>query len=160
KAQWKIKQAFALDGESQTKKMLANALATRGVAPETAKSIDVFNTASWPRTDLVTLPKSLKLAGDIVKNDRGEIVPSQRLASGDLAFLAEGVPAFGGRRFLVEPGSANFSGTAKANGTTLTDAAIELRLNPQSGAIVSLRANGLNHEFVNAATNLGLNEYI
>jgi hypothetical protein len=36
KAQWKIKQAFALDGESETKKLLADALATRGPAPETA----------------------------------------------------------------------------------------------------------------------------
>ena len=57
KAQWKIKQAFALDGESETKKLLAQALATRGAAPETAEAIDVFNTASWPRTDLVTLPQ-------------------------------------------------------------------------------------------------------
>ena len=65
KAQWKIKQAFALDGESETKKLLADALATRGSAPETATAIDVFNTASWPRTDLVTLPKTMKLAGDI-----------------------------------------------------------------------------------------------
>ena len=35
----------------------------------------------------------MKLAGDIVKNDRGEIVPSQRLASGELVFIAAGRPA-------------------------------------------------------------------
>ena len=69
KAQWKIKQAFAFDGESQTKKLLAEALATRGSAPEVANAIDVFNTASWPRTDLVTLPKTMKVAGDIVKDE-------------------------------------------------------------------------------------------
>ena len=160
KAQWAIKQAFALDGESETKKLLANALATRGPTPEIANAIDVFNTASWPRTDLVTLPKAMKLGGDVVKNDRGEVEPSQRLAGGELVFIAKGVPPFGGRRFTIEAGNANASGTARADGTTLANAAITLRLNPQSGAIASLRANGLDHDFVNAATNLGLNEYI
>jgi alpha-mannosidase len=160
KAQWKIKQAFALDGETETKKLLADALATRGPAPEIAHAIDVLNTASWPRTDLVTLPKTMKLAGDVVKNDRGEIAPSQRLTSGELVFLAKAVPPFGGRRFIIEAGSANASGTAKAEGATLADSELRLQLDPKSGAIASLRANGVDHEFVNAATNFGLNEYI
>jgi hypothetical protein len=160
KTQWKIKQAFALDGEAQTKKMLADALATRGPVPQTASAIDVFNTASWPRTDLVTLPKGMNLAGDVVKNDRGEVAPSQRLASGELVFIAKDVPPFGGRRFTLAAGAANASGNAKAEGTTLAEAAITLRLDPQSGAIASLRANGANHEFVNASAKLGLNEYV
>jgi alpha-mannosidase len=160
KAQWKIKQAFALDGEAETKQLLADALATSGSAPETANAIDVFNTASWPRTDLVTLPKTMKLAGDIVKNDRGEVVPSQRLSTGELVFMANDVPPFGGRRFTVEAGSANPLGSARAGGTALSDATLTLRFDETSGAIASLRANGLDHEFVNAATNTGLNAYL
>ncbi len=160
KAQWKIKQAFALDGEAETKKLLADALATRGAAPDTAEAVDVFNTASWARTDLVTLPQSTKLAGDIVKNDRGEILPSQRLATGELVFMAKDVPPFGGRRFTVEAGSATASGTLKAAGTTLSDSSITLTLDEKSGAIASLRANGVDHEFVNAATHAGLNAYL
>src|SRR5208282_1502414 len=160
KAQWRIKQAFALDGESQTKKLLAEALATRGPAPEVANAIDVFNTASWPRTDLVTLPKTMKVVGDIVKDERGEVAPSQRLASGDLVFVARDLPPFGGRRFTLEAGTANAIGTARADGTTLSDAAVMLRLDPQSGAIASLRANGVDHEFVNAGAKIGLNGYV
>jgi hypothetical protein len=160
KAQWKIKQAFALDGDSETKKLLADALGTRGAAPDTATAIDVFNTASWPRTDLVTLPKTMKLAGDLVKNDRGEIAPSQRLAGGELVFIARDIPPFGGRRFTLEAGSANASGAAKAEGAALADSMITLKLDETSGAIASLRANGLDHEFVNNATNIGLNEYV
>jgi hypothetical protein len=160
RAQWKIKQAFALDGESETKKLLADALATRGPAPETASAIDVFNTASWPRTDLVTLPKTMKLAGDIVKDDHGEPAPSQRLASGELVFIAKDIPPFGGRRFTVEAGSASGSGAAKAEAVTLADSTITLKLDPKSGAIASLRANNVDHEFVNAAANVGLNEYV
>jgi alpha-mannosidase len=160
KAQWKIKQAFALDGETQTKKLLADAFATRGAAPEIANSVDVFNTASWPRTDLVTLPKTMRLVGDVVKDDQGKVAPSQRLASGELVFFAENIPPFGGRRFTMEAGKANPAGSAKADGLTLADQAIQLKLDAQSGAISSLRATGLDHEFVNPAAKLGLNEYI
>jgi len=160
RAQWKIKQAFALDGERQTKKLLADALATRGPSPETVNAIDVFNTASWPRIDLVSLPASMKLAGEVVKTDRGEVLPSQRLSGGELVFIAQDIPPFGGRRFTLEAGSAQGSGTAKATGTTLADASITLKLDPQSGAIASLRTSGQDHEFVNAAANLGLNEYV
>ncbi len=135
-------------------------MATRGPAPETAKAIDVFNTASWPRTDLVTLPTTLKLAGDLVKNERGEAVASQRLSTGELVFMAREVPPFGGRRFTVEAGTANVSGAAKAEGVKLSDATITLKLDEKSGAIASLRANGADHEFVNAGANLGLNGYV
>jgi len=160
KTQWKIKQAFALDGEAETKKLLADALATRGPAPEAGNKIDVFNSTSWPRTDLVTCPKTMKPAGDVVRNDRDEIVPSQRLSTGEVVFMAKDIPPFGGRRFTIEVGSANASGAAKANGATLADSTITLKLDPTSGAIESLRANGVDHEFVNAATNMGLNAYV
>ena len=160
KAQWKIKQAFALDGENETKKLLAEALATRGPAPGTVEAIDVFNTASWPRTDLVTLPKSMNLAGDRVKNDRGEMVASQRLSTGELVFMANDVPAFGGRRFTIGAGSASVTGAARAQNATLADSTITLQLDEKSGAIASLRANGIDHDFVDNTANLGLNEYI
>ena len=44
KAQWKIKQAFALDGESETKKLLADALATRGSAAGNRERAMTFST--------------------------------------------------------------------------------------------------------------------
>jgi alpha-mannosidase len=160
KAQWKIKQAFALDGDAETRKMLAEALATRGPAPETVPAVAVFNTASWPRTDLVTLPATMKLAGAAVKNDHGEAVPSQRLANGDLVFLAKDIPPFGGRRFTLEAGDATAMGTAQAVGVSLFDSSILLKLDPHSGAIASLRVNGVDHEFVDASANLGLNAYV
>ena len=160
KAQWKIKQAFALDGESETKKLLADALASSGKAAEIVTAIDVFNTASWPRTDLVTLAKTMPLAGDLVKDEKGHAVPSQRLAGGELVFVAKDIPPFGARRFTVKAEKPDLSGAAKAEGATLADSAITLTLDEKSGAIASLRENGLDHEFVNTSTNVALNEYI
>ena len=160
KAQWKIKQAFALDGESETKMLLAKALATRSPGPAIANAVDVFNTASWPRTDLVTLPKTMELAGDVVKNDMGQVVPSQRLSGGELVFMAKDIPPLGGKRFSIEAGSAAASGAAQAEGAALADSAIILKLDAKSGAIASLRASCADHEFVDATANLGLNEYV
>lgn len=160
KAQWKIKQAFALDGESQTEKMLADALATRGSCAEPVAAIDVYNTACWPRTDLVTLPATMKVAGDVVKNQAGDIMPSQRLSSGELAFIARDVPPFGGRRFTLEAGATKAAGAARAEGAALADSSLAVKLDPLSGAIASLRAGGLDHEFVDAGAELGLNGYL
>ena len=111
KDQWKIKQAFALDGDAQSRKLLASALADRG-GPPIADAVDVFNTASWPRTDLVVLGKELSAAGDVVTAPDGKAVPSQRLSTGELAFLgprraAVGRPAiYNLRRARPQPPAA------------------------------------------------------
>ena len=55
---------------------------------ETATAVDVLNTCSWARTDVVTLPKELAVAGNVVRDATGRDVPSQRLSTGELAFLA------------------------------------------------------------------------
>jgi len=45
-------------------------------------------------------------------------------------------------------------------GATLADSTITLKLDERSGAIASLRARGMEHEFVNEAANIGLNGYV
>ena len=50
---------------------------------------------------------------------RHQRVPSQRLAGGDLVFLARDVPALGAKRYRVESGAAGTTGDARATGTTL-----------------------------------------
>jgi alpha-mannosidase len=66
----------------------------------------------------------------------------------------------GGRRFSLEAGSASASGAARAQGAMLADSTLTLTINETSGAIASLRAKGLDHEFVNLAANRGLNQYV
>ena len=55
KTQWKFKQAFALDADRQSRKLLDKALAD-GARRAGKDPVDVFNTSSWPRTELVTCP--------------------------------------------------------------------------------------------------------
>ncbi len=157
KDQWKIKQAFALDGDVQSRKLLDEVLAGRGGEPK-ANAVDVFNTSSWPRTDLVVLSKELSTAGDVVAGINGKPVPSQRLSTGELAFLAKNVPALSGQRYTIRKGTSNAEGNAKANATTLSNTAFSVQVDPTSGVITSLkREDGV--ELCDNRTGIGLNRY-
>lgn len=162
KAQWRIKQGFALNAGKQSVGLLDQALAKRGPAGAAA-GIDVFNTASWPRTDLVTLSRDLSAAGDGVTDESGMAVPSQRLRTGELVFLAREVPGFGGKRYLVKSAAAAASaGSIKVDlaAGTLSNDLLAVRVDPKSGAITSLKARGMAPEWVDAKAGVGVNGYV
>lgn len=121
RAQWEYKKAFAERADKMSKELLA--AAAGGAASPVAKSgrqaIDVVNTCSWERTDLVIVPASTSRNGDIVRDAAGEVVPSQRLRTGELAFVATDVPGFGGKRYSIDAGRAVAMGRAGAEGKAL-----------------------------------------
>ena len=84
--QWKFKQAFAADASQESRELLDHAASVQG--PGITNQFDVFNTCNWPRTDVVTIAKDASNVGDMVKDETGQVVPSQRLSTGELAFLA------------------------------------------------------------------------
>jgi len=157
KEQWKIKQAFALDADAQSQKLLAAVLAGPGDG-QTAGGVDVLNTSGWPRTDLVTLSKEMSAAGDVVTGPDGKAVPSQRLSTGELAFLATNVPALAGRRYTIGAGTAAASGGAKATANALGTPAVSVQLDPASGTIVSFRSGG-GPELCDTKSGVGMNRY-
>jgi alpha-mannosidase len=159
RAQWKIKQAFALNAEVQSRNLWHNSLAGHRTAAKEVATVDVFNTSSWTRTDLVVLPKGLTVAGDVVKDADGQGVKSQRLSTGELAFLARDVAPFSAKRFTFRAGKAPTSGSATANGVELSNSTIALTVNEQTGAIKSLKWKELNVELVDREAGLGLNDY-
>ena len=156
KQQWAIKQAFALDAEKQAGGLLRQIVDSRG-AP-VADAVDAFNTSSWPRTDLVTLPRPMSTAGDVVKDSNGRVVPSQRLSTGDLCFLARNVPALAACRYSVGAGAASSTGSARAEGTTLAANSLTVEVDPATGAITSLKAGP--RELVDPSGAVGLNQYV
>ncbi len=158
-SQWKIKQAFALDADAKSKKLLNNSLAGHQNAAKTVTAVDVFNTCSWVRTDLVVLPKDMVVAGEVVKDTNGRAVKSQRLSTGELAFLAKDIEPFSAKRFTLHSTRIRTSGNAKAQDTKLSNKRITLEVDEKTGAIKSLKWKGNNTELVNHKSNLGLNDY-
>ena len=94
KAQWAIKQAFAVDADRQSRVLLDDALGAIKARDDVVDSVLVFNTCSWSRSQLITIAAESKTAGDRVSRN-GQPIPSQRLASGELAFVARDVPGLG-----------------------------------------------------------------
>ncbi|MGO9112992.1 MAG: polysaccharide lyase family protein [Thermoguttaceae bacterium] len=147
KNQWKFKQAWALDADRQSRKLLEEAIAG-GNADGSA--VDVFNTSSWPRTELVSMPKETK--GNRVKDDHGQGLPSQRLSTGELVFLARDVPPFAARRFTIDA-TASSGGSARAEGLELKTSSLSLKVDAATGAIASLKQAGVAAELAAHAIN-------
>ena len=152
------KQAYAFDGASLTETLLREIVGT--VAAEKVGTVDVYNTTSWDRGGLVLLGREQSGPGDRVKDSDGNPVPSQRLASGELAFVARGVPAFGARRYTVQAGKAQGTGAAKAEGTKLCNDGLELEVDAETGAIRSLRHRGIAADLAATRNTAGLNDYL
>jgi alpha-mannosidase len=157
--QWEIKKSFAT-----TAAMMADELRSTVLAPAQGQkgesAFEVLNTNSWERTDLVILPKSESGAGDLVKDEKGAEVPSQRLSNGDLAFLASGVPPLGARRFAVHSGMPSFKSHLRIEGSSILDDNLEVVLDSQTGAIRHLKTLLPAIECVDTTKGSGLNEYL
>jgi hypothetical protein len=156
--QWEVKRSFATDADQQSKALLARALDT-GATAQTMSGVDVFNTTSWPRTELVVVSPEQSTAGDRVTDQAGHAVPSQRLSGGELAFLAQKIPPLAGARFSIGGGKAaqNIS-PVRVTPTELDNGLLHVRVDPKTGDIVELKLRGGSENF--AATNgEGLNAY-
>ncbi|MCX6923697.1 MAG: polysaccharide lyase family protein [Verrucomicrobia bacterium] len=157
KSQWAIKQAFALEADKQSRQLLKQALASP--APGKVEAVDVYNTTSWPRTDLVILPAEIDPTGDVVKGPDGKQVPSQRLSTGELAFLAKAVTPLGASRYAFSAGTPQPQGKALAEGCKVSNARLQVQIDQQSGAIASLRMAGSSVEWVDAKSGTAVNDY-
>ena len=159
RSQWKIKQAFALEGDRQSRALQDAATGGRAHKADMAPMVQVLNTSSWSRTDLVVLPAECTAVGDRVTGPDGQVVPSQRLASGQLAFRAADVPPFGAKRYTIGPGAGAAAGSARAEGVRLANASLSVVLDKTTGAIAELRAGGVPMNLVDGKAGLGLNDF-
>ncbi len=120
-------------------------------------TVAVFNTLSWPRTGLVTLSAAQSKGAQGIAG-----AASQRLASGELAFLATDVPALGSRVYRTDrsdqSGQSDPSDLA-VSAAALENALVRLKLNPQTGDIASLVDKRSGHDYVNAASPYALNSF-
>jgi len=157
RTQWAYKQGFALEADRRSR-ALYDAIVT---PVSNATPIEIFNTNSWETTDLVLLPAKQSPAGDRVEDEHGRSVPSQRLTTGELAILAERVPGFGSRRYVLQPGPPLTSGRARASGTKLDNGSVFVELDPVDGSVRGLKwMKAGNIDLVDRDAAQGLNAYL
>jgi alpha-mannosidase len=157
KGQWDIKKQFATGADSMSKILLKKAF---GNSKVNNGSIDVYNTNSWHRTDLIILSKDKSSAGDLVLDERGRKVASQRLTTGELAFVADNVPPFSARRYLVKSGRGFKKGNAKVYGTSIENRFLSTTINGNTGTIDELTLKKDSKQLVHAKGSSGLNRYL
>jgi hypothetical protein len=165
---WKVKQSYFREAADRTLTLMDEALAPAtdrssgalGPAEGPANGgVAVFNTNSWPHGGLVTLTPSESRMGDRVTDDDGRDVMAQRLSTGELAFLASDIPAFGSRHYRVMPGKCPLAGGCRIDGTTISNRQLQLTIDPATGNMTSLINLAAKRNLADPKVNGGLNAF-
>ncbi len=158
--QWDFKRNFAVDAEERSKALLGEVLHNYATAKD-ASMVDIHNSNSWPRTEVVVLSKEMSSASDHVKDEHGTSVPSQRLSTGELAFLARDVPAFGSVRFHLSSGKPHAPQThVSFKDGVFDNGIVRARIDAASGNIVELAMHGSPNNLVDGSRGEAVNEYL
>jgi hypothetical protein len=148
------KASYFEKARDTSQEILAKTLQSVTVAD--SATIAVFNTLSWPRSGVVTLSAEQSKGALSVEG-----TSCQRLATGELVFLAENVPALGSVVFRI--GRTSQTGqtgpTVSATATALENSLVKVILNPTTGDISSLVDKRTGHEFVNSKSRHALNSF-
>ena len=164
---WKRKQEFAERASALADALRASALAadTGARAESGSSTIEVINTLPWERTDVVLVPVELSSGIVGVHGGNGVEVPVQRLSTGELAVLVEGIAPRSTRRLRVERGEPAPSRTDPTPGPAAAGEPIELitdayhaGLDAAAGTIRSLVHRPTGRELVRSDSP-GLNAY-
>ncbi len=158
--QWQVKRRFAVDAENESKRLLHGVLEAYATARDSS-DVDVHNTCSWPRTEVVVISKERSPGKDHVKNQHGISVPSQRLSTGELAFLAENVPALGSASFHLAAAAPHVPAkrVTVADGV-LDNGVVRVKVDSKNGNIVELKSNGSARNLVDISSDEAVNQYL
>ncbi|MCP4639510.1 MAG: hypothetical protein GY851_03715 [bacterium] len=160
KQQWAIKQAFALEAERQSQALLERALDADAAAA--SSRVEILNTTSWSRTDVVEWPDAENRWNSVTRD--GEPVACQRLSSGALAFLAKDVPPFASVVFdlhkAMSGSERSLDAAACSADGRLTNGLVTVEIDAETGAVSKVTHADLRHNLVDDAAGPGLNDYL
>jgi hypothetical protein len=159
--QWDIKRSYATAADSLSRALLAAAIPAKATAPSGA--LDIFNTSSWMRTNLVLVSPELSAGSDLVNDAKGNPVPSQRLSTGELAFVAADVPAFAAKRYILSKSPSPKTSAPKdvqVTNSFLDNGVISVGIDAKTGALTSVRHSGVDNNFVDSAAGHYANDYL
>ncbi len=154
---WRVKKKMATDADSIANILLEDLIVARGPA----KGITVINTTSWAHDELVKVPSRWLDGYNAVKDDEGELLPSQILNDGSLAFIAEKVPALGVRHYQLEKGqSPNVEVEGDIDEHKMTNGIITVKIDPVTGALTHLSRYEDGIDLIDESADYPTNTYI
>lgn len=158
-SQWTTKKSFAVNAFNQSNILINSALSNLySNSNEKVSKIEVFNTHSWNVTDMVKIPSEMNIAGIRVTDSKGDVIPSQKLSSGEVVFIAKDIPAFGSKIFSLsneEIKSALFD----KNVNKIENDDYFLKVDTNSGSAETLLIKRWNIDLADKSHLPGLNSY-
>jgi len=165
KSQWAWKSNQALEARNGARALLAEAA---GGAVETAhfymaessrvesdNHIMIYNTHSWAVSQVVEINS---ICGQVFDSEN-QLVPSQRLADGRLAFYVKDLLPFSSRKYsLVKGEPSPIQNGCRVDGFQLINQHVIVRIDEKSGAIISFCVDGV--EYVNTESKDRFNGYV
>lgn len=152
--QWEIKKQFMLDADAEVNRIEKKLF--ESITDVQSKRIAVVNTSSWMRSGPVTV--QIFSNAQSVKDEKGKLIPLQKLDDGKYVFVADNIPALGTSVFTIvdekpNPIQNNFiiNDNSVSNGKILVEW-------DKTGSIVKL-VDSAGFNYAGKFNNQGLNSY-
>jgi len=150
----KVKFDYFQKAQDMSKSLLDTALSS--VYDKGSSVVGVFNTLSWSRGGLVSIAADQSKTFSSICDERNNPVICQRLSTGELVFLAEGVPALSSKKYFLKRGETKANRTLEHD-NILDNGIVRVVIDSGTGDIASLVSGG--HEFVDLKASCSINSY-
>jgi hypothetical protein len=153
--QWKTKQSFALAADSITKAIMHKAIAAVSMQPDRdLRFYDIWNTHSWPVTDVVFLPIPQDMGNVYVTDQKNSRLKTQFMSDGTLAVLINDVPPFSATRVILKEEKH------LVNPLPPESSSFVIEVEQETGALSSLLFEPDKYEYRNPDSDHGLNAFV
>lgn len=150
---WRTKKAFADSARSESNHLREEALSMiKGSGPY----IQILNTNLWARTDIIII-NAEGHKEKCLMDEEGNIVPTQSLRDGGIAFIAKDVPGLASKVYKLINEVPHTSNKQLASRNILDNGLVRVIIDSLTGAISSLRGAGDEYEY---ADDEGLNSFL
>jgi alpha-mannosidase len=153
--QWKVKAAYAVDADSQSRELLKSGMnKLAGMVP--ASDLVVFNPLAWQRNAVV----STEVAGAVQDVKTGRLYPCQSLPEGGSCFVADDLPAIGYRTYRQSSLEDTPPNAVEISDNRIENEYYRIMLNPKTGGISSIYDKQLDRQLVDTRADYDLGELI
>jgi alpha-mannosidase len=164
KQQWKIKQLFATNAAKQADELFKSLKNVLSISDCNNDALEVFNSSSQTRTDLVRVPEIIasKINSVLsIVDENGNAVPTQQLSDGSFVFIASEIPAFGSKRYFFGKAKAQmqFIPVSVDNGK-IKNEFLSLEIDTVRGILRSIKLADSKKNLVDSTNSWGFGNYL
>lgn len=152
---WSKKKSYIINAEEQVNQLFVN---FKGVKKSTA--FKVVNTTAFMQNQLVKLSPLMSSDKDAVVDAAGNFIPTQRLSTGELAFVAQSIKPFSSVVYTLHKGYKQMKSSLKYSDYTIENDYYKIVINNKTGNISSIFSKLFEKEIVNKKDSFEFNQYI